>query len=95
MLDAENEQDNEDCVEEGIEEHVDFIFKNPDVFPEAENSTSDSTYKKIEIYSKDKLDHLTRNMDEDQRMVLDKTVDFAMKIKRYRKTKNHQWHLLF
>ena len=81
VLDAENEQDNEDCAVEGITEHVDFTFKDPNEFHEAETTTSDNTYKKIEIYGKEKLDHLTRNMDEDQRLVLDKVVDFAIKIK--------------
>ena len=40
------------------------------------------------MYSKDKLVHLTKNMDEDQKMVLDKAVHFAIKIKKYRKNKN-------
>ena len=79
-LDTANAQDNDDCEEEGVSDHNDFLAKNPDELENKDNVNKDYTYKKIQLYDNDTLEDLTRNMDEDQRIVLDKSVDFAMNV---------------
>ena len=51
-MDAEHEQDNADCEDEEIQEHPDFVAKNPDSL-ENQNVTANH-YKRVELYSDEK-----------------------------------------
>ena len=63
-MDAANAKDNDDCVEEGVSDHNDFLAKNPDELENTDNVNKDYTYKKIQLYDNDTLQELKRNMDE-------------------------------
>ena len=43
-------------------------------------------YRKIELYSDEQIDKLTRSLDDEQRMVLDIVVDFTVSVVKSRKT---------
>ena len=88
VLDPANEQDNHECEEDGVTEDNDFVFKNPDDIQDANCINTDYTYRKIELYPEDELKRLTRCLDEDQRIVLDKAVNCAMSIKKYKYNKD-------
>ena len=77
MLDAENNQENADCQVEGNEEHSSFDVINPENLGLQNDSYTDSTYRKIELIENSKLTELTRKLDTDQRIVLDKAVAYA------------------
>ena len=84
-LDPALEQDNDDCVEIGFTDNSDFVFKDPsDLITQKENTRR---YKEINLYDEECLDSLTRNLDEDQRQVMDIGVDFAKCISKSKKTK--------
>ena len=54
------------------------MAKNPNNLENAQSeATTGSAYKKIELYTKEKIDALTLELDEEQRVVLDIGVDFA------------------
>ena len=88
-LDPAKEQDDDDCEEEGIHDHPEFIVKDPGEYNKIENVKKGNMYKIIELYSDDKIEEITRNLDEEQRMVLDIAVAFAKSILKSRKT--HQF----
>ena len=88
LLDPAKEQDNDECEEVGGSEHSDFAFKNPDDLADKDALNTDYTYKKIELYNTDDLERMTRTLDEDQRIVLDKAVDFALSIKKFKNNKS-------
>ena len=82
-MDAENEQDNAECADEEVEEHPDFDAKNPDNL-ECKKTTGNA-YKKIELYTDEKIKKLTLQLDKEQRFVLDIGVDFAKNVVKARK----------
>ena len=85
-MDAENEQANADCEDEELVEHPDFLAKNPNNLEHAESEgTTGSAYKKIQLYTKEKIDALTHELDEEQRVVLDIGVDFAKNLVKAKK----------
>ena len=84
-LDPELEQDNDDCEDIGVTEHQDFIFKDPTDL----NITAVEVrrYKPIDLCEGDVLDSMTRNIDEDQREVLEIGVHYAKSIVKAKKSK--------
>ena len=46
----------------------------------------ENMYRKIELYSDEQMDKLTRSLDDEQRMVLDIVVDFTVSVVKSRKT---------
>jgi len=82
MLDAENAQENLDCELTGVEEDPRFEVLNPENLNHPNESTSDSIYRKIELVDSLQLIQLTRNLDGDQRLVLDRVVAYAKDIEK-------------
>ena len=82
LLDPENEQDDAECqLNEKYEQHPDFIIKDPDDLQCHQSEyMSSSMFKKIELYSDEKIKELTLNLDKEQRTVLDIGVSFARNI---------------
>ena len=86
ILDNADEQDKAECEAEDLEEHDDFLVKNPDdldvcqLLPDSGN-----LYKKIELYSEEKIDHLVRKLDSEQRAVVDIGVNFAKNLVKAKK----------
>ena len=79
-LDAQKEQDEEECQMEGVSETESFIA--PD-FTSAVSQTDfkqDGLFKRIQIDDIEVLQEQTRNLDHDQRLVLDKGIDFAKQL---------------
>ena len=82
LLDPENEQDNADCeLNLPVEQHADFLIKDPDDLQcDQIESVLSSMFKKIELYSDEKIEALTLNLDKEQRIVLDIGVSFAKNV---------------
>ena len=77
-LDPTNEQDNNDCQEEGEQDHPDFLFKDPSDFMEKSEVTKKETvYSKIELKNDKELDEMTLELDEEQKRVLEIGVNYA------------------
>ena len=80
-LDNANEQENAECEDENLQVHDDFLIKNPDdldvsqLFPDSSN-----LYKRIELYSVEKIETLVNKLDAEQRRVVDIGVDFAQNL---------------
>ena len=80
-LDPSFVQQNEDCLEEGIQPHPNYGYMDPDMIDETNDEISvNSIYPKIEIHSLDILRQKTRNLDEFQRNVVDVGIKFAKDI---------------
>ena len=88
-LDPAKEQEDDDCEEEGIHDYPEFMVKDPGEYNKIENVKKGNIYKIIELYSDDKIEEITRNLDEEQRLVLDIAVAYAKSILKSRKT--HQF----
>ena len=88
IMDNAQEQDDEDCRDEGAIEHEDFLLRNPEFLDNNQlKETSGNLYKKVELYSAEKIEALTLQLDDDQRIVVDICVNFAKYIVKARKVK--------
>ena len=75
MIDPAFAQDQDDCEMEGFIEYSEFSHKDPsnlEVCTEPKQS-----FRSIELYDMSTLDNLIKNLDDDQRIVLDLGVQFA------------------
>ena len=73
-------QENDDCIEEGIEEHPDFEHMNPDFLDplnEEDDKSHKSIYPRIELVSLDILKEKTRKLDQYQRHVVDIAIKYS------------------
>ena len=77
-LDPMLEQDNYDCSQIGPVDHPDFIFKDPTDI--RDNEPSRPHFKPLDLYDDDTLLSKARNLDDDQRMVLEIGVNYAKNI---------------
>ena len=77
-LDPEYQQENDDCVSEGLVLHPDFQHLNPDDLDiNVEDSTAEKQFKPIEIDEKSVLLEKTRNLDFYQRKVIEKGIKYC------------------
>ena len=87
LLDANKEQQDDDCREEGTTAPDAFMALDPDDMANSESSVlangNDGFYKKIELYNLDHLCAETRNLDTDQRLTVDIGVSFVQKIHKH------------
>ena len=83
ILDSALEQDNEDCKEMDIEEHPDFIFKDPADISEGAEHTK--RYKSIEMEDDASLEAMCNRLDKDQRHVFEICINYAKSVKKARK----------
>ena len=78
VMDPTLAQMDDDCFEEGIKEHPDFIFMNPDMIDDFKDERPiKSIYRKVEIEPIEILRNKTRQLDEFQRHVVDIGVKFS------------------
>ena len=88
MLDATKEQQDEDCLNEGTSETDAFMAPDPDDVVSSELSPSsnakDGFYKKLDLCSIDFLSSETRELDSDQRHIVDLGVSFVQQVKKYK-----------
>ena len=82
------EQDNDDCLEEGYEEHPDMTHADPDQVQTEEELSSTSIYRRIEIPSDEELKENTRLLDKYQKEVINIGVKYAKGIVKSRKEGN-------
>ena len=70
MLDPTLEQDNDDCMEEGVEEHPEMTHADPDQLQTEEELSNTSIYRRIEIPGDEELKENTRLLDKYQKEVI-------------------------
>ena len=91
-LDAAGEIDNEECQEEEYEEDNEFEFCNPDNLDDLHSDEAQAidkpSYRKIELLDRKELQVKTRNLDDNQREVLNIATKFAKDIVKSRNPKN-------
>ena len=85
MMDPALAQENEDCAQEGVEDHPDFLYKDPTDLDK--NQTEKRKFKPIELYNDDVLESMTQLLDKDQRIVVEIGVDVARSIIKARNSK--------
>ena len=84
-LDSAKEQEEEECISEGVHETEKFIALDPDEITPLENESPkmyDAFFKKIELQNEDDLSSQMQKLDKDQRMVVDLGIDFAKNMKK-------------
>ena len=87
-LDSALEQENADCVEEGLVEHPELVHADPGQIVHAENVQETSIYRKIDIPNDKELKEATRSLDEYQREVINIGVKYAKGVVKARKEGN-------
>ena len=74
-------QMNEDCLDEGIKEHPEYLHMNPDVLDDYKDDIPiKSIYRRIEIQPLEILKEKTRCLDKFQRHVVDIAIKFCRDI---------------
>ena len=80
-LDAQAEQDKDEDSAEGVVDHPDFIHLDPNRLENIPESSSSGVFKTVSLSSKEELYNLTNQLDEDQRLVLAKFINYAKQLK--------------
>ena len=88
-LDPQKEQDEAECEAEGISDHPDFVFSDPKNLPQDCEERPHGLFKTVTLESEVELERLTSKLDDDQRLVLTKVINYARKIQISRKTLSH------
>ena len=83
MLDPQNEQDQAECEAEGVQDNPDFVSCDPlNIAEDQEVSSSiPGLFKTVTLEADENLIELTNSLDMDQRMVLQRMLNFAKEIK--------------
>ena len=85
-LDPQNEQDRSECEAEGLIDHPDFAWIDPDNLETEKETSSTGLFKTVIIDSEENLHRQTQKLDPDQQIVFNKVLNFACQIKASRKT---------
>ena len=87
MLDPAGEQDNDDCEENGNDEHEDYQYCNPHDFTNNEDFNSERpAYRRVDIVDTKELKEKTRSLDENQREVLGIVIKYTKDIVKSRRS---------
>ena len=89
LLDPTLQQENADCLEEGLEEHPEYLHLDPDDMENHEEGsveTNRGTYRSFEIADEDDLRERSRELDQDQRTILDIAIKYAQGHSKGKKT---------
>ena len=81
-LDPEAAQDNADCEDEGALDQEKFIAFDYDKLEETYAEKSDALFKRVQLDGLDELNQKTLNLDDDQKYVLEKIIDYTKQYKR-------------
>ena len=87
-LDSALEQENADCVEEGLIEHPEYVHADPGQIINTEIDKETSIYRKIDIPNDKELKEATRSLDVYQREVINIGIKYAKGIIKARKEGN-------
>ena len=88
-LDPEGEQDIEECMNENLFLHPDYEHLDPEELNLREETVRhEKVYRLIEIDQIDVLKEKTRNLDVDQKKVIEKGIQFSRKIVKSLRAKN-------
>ena len=90
-MDPTNEQDEEEARNEGEREHPDLSVKDPALVTDDSLSEGDRTFRKIELESDSQIFEKVRSLDADQRAVVDKMYNYAIKYSLARKNRSNPW----
>ena len=81
-LDPQADQDNAECEDEGILDQEKFIAFDYDKLEDTYAEKSDALFRRIELNSIDELNQKTLSLDDDQKFVLEKVINYAKQYKR-------------
>ena len=89
-LDPQGEQDNDDCQEEGVMDHPDFLHLDPSLLGQEteENQKASSPFIRIELSDVQDLHKEIANLDKYQREVVNISVKYARDLVKTRKAGN-------
>ena len=92
-LDANKEQQEEECAAEGVREHPDLAVLDPTgtLNEEPTISAGDKTFRKIELETNDRLFEKIRSLDPDQKKVFDIGLAYAKDFIKASKKKENKW----
>ena len=93
VLDANKEQEEEECEAEGVREHpsLDILDRTGTLNEEPTISTGDRTFRKIELQNDDDLHKKIRSLDSDQKKVFDIGLKFAQDYMKASKKSENIW----
>lgn len=87
-LDPMGIQDDEDCEEEGEEEHEDYLYCDPDIIQKDQPEKTAAIFRRIEVPLNDELRRRTENLDMYQKEILNRIVTYAKDLVKARKPEN-------
>ena len=93
LLDPALEQENADCLLEGVEDHPEYFALDPEdlmVDDEESNEVNKSTYRSIAISDENTLRQRSRELDPDQRLIMDIAVKYAKDIVKSREKEGNR-----
>ena len=87
-LDPMGVQDDDDCKEEGEEEHEDYMYCDPDNVKKDEPEKTAAMFRRVEIPLSDELRRRTENLDMYQKEIVNRVVTYAKDLVKARKLEN-------
>ena len=81
-------QDDEECEEEGEEEHEDYLYCDPENIEKDEPEKSVAMFKRVEMPLSDELRKRTENLDRYQKEIVNRVVTYAKDLVKARKPEN-------
>ena len=91
LMDPTAQQDNNECQDEGLEEHPEYLHIDPDdlqIQEDASMSASRHGYRSFEISDENDLKKRSRELDDDQRIILDRAIKYAKDLVKARRDGN-------
>ena len=82
LLDAENAQDNADCLEDGNTDPGQFIAHDLDQLPQDDPYAPQGLFKVVEPEETEVLNELTRQLDDEQLSVVESVINYCKLFKR-------------
>merc|ERR1719270_250109 len=76
-LDPKGMQDDQDCEEEGEEEHEDYFYCDPDNIQKDEPEKFTAMFRRVELPLNDELRKRTENLDMYQKEIVNRVVTYA------------------
>ena len=81
LLDPQGEQDKDECEAEGVAENPDFIASDPGNLENVEETSSSGIFKTVPLCSENEMEEMTNQLDEDQRLALSITSNYARRLR--------------
>ena len=87
-LDPTGMQDDDDCEDDGREEHEDYLYCDPDNIQKDEPEKTSAMFRRIELPLSDELRKRTENLDVYQKEIVNIVVTYAKDMVKARKPEN-------